>query len=199
MVIAAERVAGDECLRRLAEDRVACTRGRRTIVHARADDADRPGNEIGGSGAGRPVPCHIIHRAVPARGEPVEQSSLVDGEIRSGDADFLEAQRLTPAANVGGERRPIGLREFRWVLRRHPGKRTPRRRGPSHTDVDRHRLSARRAATEAAGARLARGLHGGMVVTLSGELGAGKTTLARGCLRALGWAGVRQEPQLRAG
>jgi tRNA threonylcarbamoyladenosine biosynthesis protein TsaE len=42
-------------------------------------------------------------------------------------------------------------------------------------------------ATEAAGARVARQLHGGMVVALSGDLGTGKTTLVRGCLRALGW------------
>lgn len=50
------------------------------------------------------------------------------------------------------------------------------------------------AATETAGARLARGLHGGMVITLSGDLGAGKTTLARGCIRALGWKGPVKSP-----
>jgi tRNA threonylcarbamoyladenosine biosynthesis protein TsaE len=49
-------------------------------------------------------------------------------------------------------------------------------------------------ATEAAGARLARELRGGMVVTLSGDLGSGKTTLARGCLRALGWRGSVKSP-----
>jgi tRNA threonylcarbamoyladenosine biosynthesis protein TsaE len=48
--------------------------------------------------------------------------------------------------------------------------------------------------TEAAGARLASCLEGGMVVTLSGELGAGKTTLTRGCLRALGWPGAVKSP-----
>ena len=49
-------------------------------------------------------------------------------------------------------------------------------------------------ATEAAGARLARALGRGMIVTLSGELGAGKTTLVRGCLRALGWEGPVKSP-----
>ncbi len=50
------------------------------------------------------------------------------------------------------------------------------------------------AATAAAGARLAPFLEGGMIVTLSGELGTGKTTLVRGCLRELGWAGPVKSP-----
>jgi tRNA threonylcarbamoyladenosine biosynthesis protein TsaE len=50
------------------------------------------------------------------------------------------------------------------------------------------------ASTEAAGARLASALRGGMVVAISGELGAGKTTLVRGCLRALGWKGPVKSP-----
>ena len=49
-------------------------------------------------------------------------------------------------------------------------------------------------ATLAAGARLAPGLVGGMVVTLSGELGAGKTTLVRGILRRMGWVGPVKSP-----
>jgi tRNA threonylcarbamoyladenosine biosynthesis protein TsaE len=49
-------------------------------------------------------------------------------------------------------------------------------------------------ATAAAGARLAPFLEGGMIVTLTGELGTGKTTLVRGCLRGLGWTGPVKSP-----
>ncbi len=44
------------------------------------------------------------------------------------------------------------------------------------------------------GAALARCLKPGLVVYLSGELGAGKTTLARGILRGLGYTGKVKSP-----
>jgi len=50
------------------------------------------------------------------------------------------------------------------------------------------------AATETAGALLAPALRPGMIVTLAGELGAGKTTLVRGCLRNMGWPGAVKSP-----
>jgi len=47
-------------------------------------------------------------------------------------------------------------------------------------------ISASTAETEALGAALARELEAGDVVTVSGELGSGKTTFVRGACRALG-------------
>ncbi len=53
---------------------------------------------------------------------------------------------------------------------------------------------ASEAATLALGAALAKGALPGRVLFLSGELGAGKTTLVRGLLRELGWTGRVKSP-----
>jgi tRNA threonylcarbamoyladenosine biosynthesis protein TsaE len=50
------------------------------------------------------------------------------------------------------------------------------------------------AATDAFGERLARALAPGLVITLEGELGAGKTSLVRAMLRALGHRGPVKSP-----
>jgi tRNA threonylcarbamoyladenosine biosynthesis protein TsaE len=49
-------------------------------------------------------------------------------------------------------------------------------------------------ATLELGARLARALQPGLKIYLRGELGAGKTTLVRGLLRAMGYAGAVRSP-----
>lgn len=55
-------------------------------------------------------------------------------------------------------------------------------------------ILADEAATLALGARLAQVLQVGDVVALSGPLGSGKTTLARGCLAGLGYRGEVASP-----
>ena len=60
-------------------------------------------------------------------------------------------------------------------------------------------LTSTAAETEAVGARLAAGLRPGDVVLVSGELGAGKTTLVRGALRHLGIAGPVVSPTFTIG
>ena len=55
-------------------------------------------------------------------------------------------------------------------------------------------MLADESATNRLGAALAAGLQPGGVLFLSGDLGTGKTTLARGLLRALGYAGRVKSP-----
>jgi len=60
-------------------------------------------------------------------------------------------------------------------------------------------ITASPAETEALAARLAERLGPGDVVTISGELGAGKTTFVRGAARALGVAGPVSSPTFTIG
>lgn len=55
------------------------------------------------------------------------------------------------------------------------------------------------AATEAAGAALAKGLRPGDIVLVSGELGSGKTTFVRGAARQLGASGPVTSPTFTIG
>jgi len=60
--------------------------------------------------------------------------------------------------------------------------------------VDRNIHLPDEAATLALGAALGRVLDPGLSIHLVGDLGAGKTTLARGVLRGLGWTGAVKSP-----
>lgn len=63
-----------------------------------------------------------------------------------------------------------------------------------HKPPDLSRYLGAEAETLALGAAFAGGLAPGMVIYLTGDLGAGKTTFARGVLRGLGYAGKVRSP-----
>lgn len=65
---------------------------------------------------------------------------------------------------------------------------------PDHKPADSGRYLASEAETLALGAELGRGLEPGLVIYLCGDLGAGKTTFARGILQGLGYAGKVKSP-----
>jgi tRNA threonylcarbamoyladenosine biosynthesis protein TsaE len=65
--------------------------------------------------------------------------------------------------------------------------------------VSRRLSSASAAETESIGAEVAEGLEPGAIVVVSGDLGAGKTTLIRGACRALGFEGPVTSPTFTIG
>ncbi|WP_028453315.1 tRNA (adenosine(37)-N6)-threonylcarbamoyltransferase complex ATPase subunit type 1 TsaE [Chitinilyticum aquatile] len=65
---------------------------------------------------------------------------------------------------------------------------------PDDTAFSQEFLLADESATLALGAALATALAPGLVIELEGDLGAGKTTLTRGILRGLGFAGRVKSP-----
>ncbi len=77
--------------------------------------------------------------------------------------------------------------------------RPPSPRPTSLTSLASPAVTSSAAETEVLGARLAEGLEPGDVVVVSGEVGAGKTTLIRGACRALGIKGPVTSPTFTIG
>ena len=119
--------------------------------------------------------CHILHLAVPAAAEPLHEARLVLGEVDSRDGDRIESQLAPPALHALFDRRLFD-------------------HGIHAEMVSLNGFLPDETATLALGAAMAPALEPGMIVYLSGELGAGKTTLVRGIVRALGYPGPVKSP-----
>ncbi len=102
VIVAAERIARDVAESAVGEHGLRLGRAG-PVVHARSDHAQRAGHQFRGPGALRAVTLHVAHFAVPARGQPVEQPSLVVGQLDGRDADLLEAEFAAPGLDRHGE------------------------------------------------------------------------------------------------
>ena len=174
VVVAPERVARNVRTRGIVHDVLGRSTRRRQIVHPRGNDAHGALDELGGAGALRPMGCHIIHVPVPAASEPGAQTLFSRSQVAVGNPDLLKSQLLAPAPDIAGEHDEI--RRLRLHLL-HTANLKPQI----------SRFLPDESATTALGVALAQVLERSLVIYLEGDLGAGKTTLARGILRGLGY------------
>ena len=110
-------------------------------------------------------------------GKPLQEMRFSGLEVRIADAHRLKSQCLPPRFDACGKRVVICLRYL--VLHE-----------PNHSRIN---LPDEVATTDFA-TLLSHTLRPGLVIYLRGDLGAGKTTLVRGLLRALGYSGRVKSP-----
>ena len=124
--------------------------------------------------------CHIIHIAVPAARQPCREPRFGLRQVAVGHRNLLETEFRPPASDITPEFRPIHFLVNCTLLHTPHHKRTLQLASADDT--------------LALGRALAPLLRPGMVIHLRGDLGAGKTTLARGILRGLGYQGRVKSP-----
>jgi tRNA threonylcarbamoyladenosine biosynthesis protein TsaE len=141
---------------------------------------------------------HIIHLAVKSGSQPLGKTRFSAAEIDSRHASIRKAEFLRPSLDAGLERYLV---ERVLFLSAHlSNSHSAADDSPPDTGLS-PQLSVQlddAAATEAFGASLAPAVScdeaRGIVIWLTGELGAGKTTTTRGLLRALGHTGNVKSP-----
>lgn len=183
VVVAPPGIDGDDGLLRAPQalelhGLPALGRGARQVVHARGDHAHRTRHQLGRARAPQAMRGHVVHLAMETFGQPLHQSRLGGGQVHAGHADLGESQLARPALD--------SRNELTAAHHQHPIVETPRRLSLRWQDEDDTARFAARLAAQPGTANA--------FIALHGDLGAGKTTLVRHLLRALGVAGRIKSP-----
>ncbi len=164
----------------------------RVIIHPHRYHAQGTRDQFRRTAAFAAVFCHIIHHTVITQRQPLLHTCLGFAQLGIADAHSLKTQFATPLLDLGSQVRVIDLLR-KFVLHKPDNNRS----GVSRHSAARPELAINlpdEAATAAFAARLSRVLTPGLVLYLRGDLGAGKTTLVRALLNALGYQGRVKSP-----
>jgi len=112
VIVPAERIARDEGPGGIGELLFHIRVSFGEIVHASRNDAAGAGNQLGRPRSQGTVPRHVVHRAVPAVGQPLQQPGLCLTEVDIAYSDLLKAERAAPGLDLSGEDCELGGRQW---------------------------------------------------------------------------------------